>query len=204
MMNIAPYNQRYRLRIVQILVVASIPILALSHTAWAEGSIIREVLELAGFVLLLVCVFGRLWSILYSGGNKNVVLVTSGPYSITRNPLYLFSTLGAVAIGLLFGSIVFALLFGSLTYWILRTTAAGEASFLRSRFGTPYEEYASRVPFFWPNPSLYVESADARFSPKALRATFRDGIFFLGAIPIVEISKHLRSWKLMPDLYPIF
>jgi hypothetical protein len=164
----------------------------------------RMGLELSGYFLLLLCVFGRLWSILYAGGNKNVVLVTSGPYSITRNPLYLFSTFGAVAVGLLFGSMAFALVFGGLTYWILRTTARGEALFLQSRFGSAYDQYANRVPFFWPNISLYVESTDARFNPGALRSTFRDSIFFLAVIPFVEFAEYLRGWKLTPDLYPIF
>lgn len=160
--------------------------------------------ETFGLLLLLVCVFGRLWSILYAGGNKNVVLVTSGAYSVTRNPLYLFSVLGAVAIGLLFGSLMLAFVLGALAYAILYFTARREAEFLRSKFGLKYDEYARRVPFFLPNFNIYVESESTLFHPKALGATFKDGIFFLSVIPLVELTEYLRSQKLMPDIYPVF
>jgi protein-S-isoprenylcysteine O-methyltransferase Ste14 len=52
---------------------------------------IHEFLEMAGVSLALLCVAGRMWSSLYIGSRKNRELVTAGPYSITRNPLYFFS-----------------------------------------------------------------------------------------------------------------
>lgn len=188
----------------QLTCIALIPLFIGTYPIWVEGSVVREVLKLAGLMLLLGCVFGRLWSILYAGGNKNIVLVTSGPYSITRNPLYLFSVLGAAAIGLLFGSLILATILGVATCAILYRTAQREAEFLQSKFGSMYDEYARRVPFFLPNFSLYVDSGIARFHPKALGATFRDSIFFMSVIPLVELTEYLRSQNLMPDTYPIF
>jgi protein-S-isoprenylcysteine O-methyltransferase Ste14 len=82
-----------------------LPLVLLSYPAWVDDSIMFEILELGGITLLLVCTFGRLWSILYSGSKKNVELVTRGPYSISRNPLYLFSSIGAFGIGLMFASL---------------------------------------------------------------------------------------------------
>jgi protein-S-isoprenylcysteine O-methyltransferase Ste14 len=39
----------------------------------------------------------RLWSTLYIGGRKRVVLVSDGPYSLCRNPLYVGTFLIALS-----------------------------------------------------------------------------------------------------------
>ena len=48
-------------------------------------------MSILGFVLVVFGSFGRIWASLYIEGNKTKNLVTSGPFSIVRNPLYFFS-----------------------------------------------------------------------------------------------------------------
>ena len=43
---------------------------------------------------------------LYVGGRKNAELVTTGPYSMMRNPLYFFSLLGVAGVGAQTGSVL--------------------------------------------------------------------------------------------------
>ena len=50
-----------------------------------------RLIEMAGLVLILVCILGRTWCTLYIGGLKKRELVTAGPYSVVRNPLYVFT-----------------------------------------------------------------------------------------------------------------
>jgi len=88
-----------------------------------------------------------------SGQNEKLIatsLNTSGPYALTRNPLYLGNlaiTLGLclIAHDLLLLAIV-AVLF-AVQY---RAIIAAEESFLRQRFGAEYEAWCRRVPRFWP------------------------------------------------------
>ena len=94
----------------------------------------HEYLELAGFGLAILCVAGRAWSILYVGAHKNRRLVMAGPYSMTRNPLYLFSTIGAAGIGLIFGSLVAAAMLGLVSYLVLARMAQKEAAHLPHAF----------------------------------------------------------------------
>jgi protein-S-isoprenylcysteine O-methyltransferase Ste14 len=77
-------------------------------------------------------------------------LNTSGPYALTRNPLYL-GNLG-ITLGLCFIAhdvrvlVLVALLF-ALQY---RAIIAAEEGFLRQRFGAAYDAWCARVPRFWP------------------------------------------------------
>src|SRR4029453_14157849 len=59
----------------------------------------HEMIEWFGIFAILLCIFGRTWTSLYIGGRKNRALLTKGPYSVVRNPLYCFSILGAAGCG---------------------------------------------------------------------------------------------------------
>src|SRR6478736_6292629 len=50
----------------------------------------------------------------------------AGPFSMTQNPLYFFSTVGAAGIGLMFGSVLAAALLGLGSFLVFRFTARKE------------------------------------------------------------------------------
>ena len=54
---------------------------------------VQALLETGGVILILVCIVGRTWCTLYIGGNKKRELITAGPYSVVRNPLYVFTSI---------------------------------------------------------------------------------------------------------------
>ena len=194
-----PVDQRVRIRILQAggLVLAVLALLA--HPMIAGEA--HEAIEMAGVGLVLACIAGRMWSILYIGGRKNADLVTTGPYAMTRNPLYFFSTVGAVGIGLMLGSFVAAAVLGLAAYAVLNATAVREAQYLRTLFGARYDDYARRTPLFWPAPGLYREPQEASFSPGVLRRTFLDGLVFLLAFPLIELVEHLQDAGWLPVLF---
>ncbi len=198
-MRIEPVLQRQRIHILQAGALAALPIFLLSQPSW-DGQA-HEFIEIAGIVLVFACIFGRMWSILYVGSKKNKELVTSGPYSMTRNPLYFFSCIGAVGVGLMYGSVVVALALGLIAYGVLAATAAKEADYLRTMFGPAYEAYSHRTPIFWPKPQLYEDAQEVHFSPKALRKTLLDGILFLAAFPIIETLEYLHASGKLPILF---
>lgn len=193
-----PFAQRKRLFVVQLLSIAAIATLLLSRPAWNEDRTFHEFIEMTGLAFVLVCIFGRLWSILYVGSRKNNELVTNGPYSITRNPLYLFSTIGAAGVGMMFGSIIVATTMGGVTYLVFRMTARKEAAFLQYKFPTQYASYAARTPLFWPNPRLYRDTGETAFSPKALKKTFIDALYFLAIFPAIEGIEYLQTTGHLP------
>ena len=201
-MKSAPVDQRTRIRILQAggLVLASM--MLVTHPL--IGGEAHEVIELTGVALILACIAGRMWSILYIGSRKNRDLITAGPYSMTRNPLYFFSTVGAAGLGLMLGSFVAAGVLGFAAWLVLGTTAVREADYLRSLYGARYDDYARRTPMFWPAPWLYREPREVVFSPAVLRRTFLDGVVFLLAFPVIELVEHLQAAGLLPIFYMLF
>jgi protein-S-isoprenylcysteine O-methyltransferase Ste14 len=125
---------------------------------WTRGGPASAAWTAAG---LLLCIAGqtlRAWVLGQvpdgtSGQNEKLIatsLNTTGPYALTRNPLYLGNL--AITLGLCLIAhdalllVVVALLF-ALQY---RAIIAAEEGFLRERFGAAYDAWCARVPRFWP------------------------------------------------------
>jgi len=198
------FDQHKRLIVVQVAAVMAIVLLLFSKPFLSEGSNGHELMEMGGFGLVLICFLGRLWSILYVGGKKNDELIVMGPFSMTRNPLYFFSTVGAVGIGLIFGSVLAAATLGLASFLVFSFTANREAEFLFGKFGATYTVYAERTPRFWPNPMLYRDQDQLVFSTSALKSTFRDGLYFLAVFPLIETVEHFRAIGVLPTLFSIY
>jgi protein-S-isoprenylcysteine O-methyltransferase Ste14 len=72
-------------------------------------------------------------------------LVTDGPFSFSRNPIYLAGTMLVLGIGLVFG-IVWCLLLAILAaFTVQKVTIEQEERHLQARFGETYLDYARRV-----------------------------------------------------------
>lgn len=126
-------------------------------------------------------------------------MLQDGPYSMTRNPLYFFSTVAVAGIGLMFGAVGYALLLGGAVGLILWMTARREAAFLSGHFGPEFDAYAARTPFFIPDPRLYHSRPVITFETATLRRNLFDAFVFLAFIPLVELVDELKSvlgWSL--------
>jgi len=196
------YDQRWRLWALRILVVAVVVLILIAEPVWRSVSLIHKSIQFSGLALLIAAMLGRLWATLYIGGRKNISLMTSGPYSITRNPLYVFSTMGSIGAGLMFGSLLLAGLLGLGVGIVLYATARGEAVLLRRHFGSAYRHYASRVPLFWPRPSLYQDAISPTFNPLTLKRALGDAVLFVLVIPVAGLIDLLRDTG-MPSLFVI-
>jgi protein-S-isoprenylcysteine O-methyltransferase Ste14 len=141
---------RKRLFVPKLLFWPVIAFALVSQSAYAAGGFWDTTLEVSSFLFLLVGAMGRVWASAYISGRKNTELVTDGPYSMTRNPLYFFSLLAYIGAGLAFAKITVAVAFAVLfllTHW---TTILAEERRLRERYGEQFNDYASRVPRFVP------------------------------------------------------
>jgi len=143
--------------------------------------------EHLGLVSILACILGRAWCSLYIGGRKKQEIVDVGPYSISRNPLYVFSFLGAFGVGAQTGSLVVAVVFAAAAYGVFRVVVGREEA-----FGPPYEAYVSSTPRFLPNLSLWRDADVLSIRPVFFLRTVRDGLVFLLAVPVFESLELLQ------------
>jgi protein-S-isoprenylcysteine O-methyltransferase Ste14 len=147
----------------------------------------HERVESVGFVAMILSIVGRAWCSLYIGGRKKAEIVDRGPYSITRNPLYMFSYLGAFGIGAQSGSLTIGLGFVLAAMAVFYLTVRREEAFLEREFGSVFTAYKARTPRFWPCFSLWRDEEQLTIRPTLFATTIRDGLVFLLAIPIFEM-----------------
>ncbi len=72
-------------------------------------------------------------------------MVTGGPFSFTRNPIYLGNTMLMVGIGLIAGIAWFVLLAPVAALATTKLAIAREERHLEARFGKKYRDYAKKV-----------------------------------------------------------
>lgn len=115
-------------------------------------------------------------------------LVDSGPYALTRNPLYLGTWLGISSLGLVLNLWGALLLPALLALRVLRIIGYEEKS-LRAAFGADYEAYAARVPRLWPRSLADVRRAFGEKSDWLYG--LRGNLFILG-LPIGYLATFWR------------
>lgn len=158
---------------------------------------IHEAIEYAGMALILACILGRGWCAAYIGGLKNRELVTLGPYSMSRNPLYFFSILGAAGVGAQFGSLTLALLAAAITYGVFAVVVHHEEELQDGLHGEDYRLYRATVPRFLPRLAAWQEPATLLVNTRAVRVTLLDSLVFLLSLPVAEGIEHLQTTGLL-------
>jgi len=195
--------QLIRKAVLLAVVIGGLFMMLFMESRWPDHSFWHESIELAGIFFLAICVVGRTWCSLYIGGLKNRSLIDAGPYSITRNPLYVFSVIGAAGVGAQLGSAVIALIAGILVWAVFYILIFSEERHLREQFGVSYEEYVARVPRFLPRFSLWRDAETLTIRPGVVRVTFIDACVFLLSIPIAEGFDYLHEIGVLPVLFRV-
>ena len=196
-------RRQRRLRIGSLRIVAVTLCLAIlfNGSSWAPGSIVPETMAWAGAVLIGIAIGGRVWTRIFLGHRKAWQVVSDGPYSIVRHPLYMFSIIGTVGIGAQSESVVMmlAIVFpvSLILYWMSRVEEAD----LVLRFGDTYRAYQARTPRVWPNPSLWTPSQVTSIDYKMVARTLCESSLMALAIPLFMLLRSAHAAHLIGVLY---
>lgn len=195
----AHYFATHRILVSRVFGVAFF-IAVLSAESMHEGTLVSTALFLVGLVLVGMATIGRLWCSLYISGYKNTELITTGPYSLCRNPLYFFSLLGFAGIG--FASETFTLGIVLAVAMLIGYPAVirREEAVLRERFGAEFEAYCARTPRFVPRLSGYTEPETYTVNPRLFRRTMFDAVWFIWFVGIVEFVEALHEYHIVEPL----
>jgi protein-S-isoprenylcysteine O-methyltransferase Ste14 len=177
----------------------------LTPQSWSEESIPGFVIEEIGLSLIIIGAFGRVWAALYVSGRKGRVLVTAGPYSVCRHPLYLSSLTMGLGIVAALQNLLLLLplaLFHLESYFL---TILAEERELTQRFGPQYEDYRKGVPRLFPAFWRYRRGGDTagwmRISERlVLKCLFESALFVL-IVPVAEAIEKLNVWGVLPLIF---
>lgn len=182
-----------------------IALLLLGDSHWeATSPMTTGVLFMIGCFFVGIASLGRLWCSLYVAGYKNTSLIVVGPYSVCRNPLYFFSMVGAIGVGLATETftipalivIVFALYYP----FVIRH----EEKTLLQLHGQEFEAYLKTVPRFWPKWSLLTEPAEYVVITKTFKKHLFSALWFIWIVGILEFIEVLRELKILDMHFSIY
>ena len=152
-----PY--RVRLPLTAVCLMTGLGLAILSEPRFPSESAHHWLFTTGGSALLLAGILLRVWATASICSRKSRELVISGPYSLSRNPLYIGTFLivgGFLALWHSATLLIFSL--PPLLLYIFGVVPA-EERLLASRFGNTFSEYVCRVPRWIPNPLHYMHES---------------------------------------------
>jgi protein-S-isoprenylcysteine O-methyltransferase Ste14 len=146
-----------------------------------------------GFALVAVACLGRIWCSVYIAGHKDEVLVTTGPFARCRHPLYSFSILGALGLGLTSRSPLLCVAVLAVIAGLVIYAASCEEQFLADAFPEEFEAYVAATPnLWWPARSNAPLPAQLDVRPAVFWKAILDASAFLGLYLLVNLASAFR------------
>ncbi len=185
-------------------VLGFIAILLFTEHSWPEDSLVDILLGMSGIILIAIGTFGRLWSSLYVAGYKTTRLITEGPYSITRNPLYFFSFIGSLGVAITSEMITVVVLYCviyTLYYpWVIKS----EEQRLLKIHQAEFADYCRNVPRFWPRLALLREPDYYSFNTRLFRRAVFDSMVFFLMYVFLELLERLHEIHWLPTWWHLY
>lgn len=197
------HRRRFRWRgtVAALLLVPSGVVTILSTPLVAESSWLDLGIDALAWASFVAGAAFRFWATLYIGGRKEAFLVTDGPYSVCRNPLYVGSLLLAVATGLFLKSLLFAVALTLVAVLYMLTTVPVEEEFLRARYRTDYDSYVRRVPRYWAAFRGFHSRSQLTVDLHALRLECARASRWVWLPLLGESQAHLRGHPWWPQMF---
>jgi protein-S-isoprenylcysteine O-methyltransferase Ste14 len=194
---------RSRILVSRLFALGILLLLAFTTHSFVEDSPLDLFMEISGLLLLSVASLGRLWALMYISGNKTSELITVGPYSLVRHPLYLFSLIGAVGLGLASESGVILALVVLFYAFYYPFTMLDEERKLTGIYGDAYLAYMRRVPRLIPAFAGYREPKHFNVKTSTFVRNFSDAMWFVWAFALLHLIEQLHIWAILPTPWRI-
>ncbi len=176
-----------------------------STSAWEiRHTEIAEAFFCAGVILVGIAALGRMWCSVYIAGYKHGTLITEGPYSLCRNPLYVFSFLGSVGVGLSSETLLIPTIIGIAFVSYYPLVVRKEEEQLLKVHGEKYQAYLESVPRFLPSFKGFVEPTDYVVKPTVFRRHLTSAVWFIWIPAAAEFVEMLHREAMIPSLFSIY
>jgi protein-S-isoprenylcysteine O-methyltransferase Ste14 len=158
----------------------------------------------AGFLCVAAACLGRIWCSAFIAGRKDVALVTTGPYAWCRHPLYAWSLLAGLGLGLATQTWLWPVLAVAVLGLLFSREIPREERLLAQRHGAAFTAYAARTPALWPRrPTAVTQVSEIQLRPDLFRKAFLDAGTMLVLFGLVTLFAALRRSGSLPTLLPL-
>jgi len=203
-MDLGHIIKKKRIFLTRMFVAAVGVLLLFSGSRWEMMELYGTILFAVGVVMVGVATVGRLWCNLYICGYKSGKLITVGPYSMCRNPLYFFSLIGAIGLGLVTETVsiplIFLVVFSVYYPFVIRAEEKG----LRQVHGREFQRYCEEVPKFIPAFRRLQEPQEYLVKARIFRRSLFDAACFIWLIAVLEIIEALHELNILPVLVKLY
>ena len=195
---------KYRIKITQFLGTILLLLTLFSHKNLEDIPAIADIIFICGITLVGIGTIGRIWCALYISGYKDRILIQSGPYSICRHPLYFFSLLGGLGIGLATETLTVPviILIGFILFYPLLMDH--EEKSLSKIFGKEFQSYFQRTPKFFPKFSLFNTPEECNVGIKVFTRELIRSFFFIWMIGLLELMEVIQQSGTVPTLFSLY
>jgi protein-S-isoprenylcysteine O-methyltransferase Ste14 len=187
-------------RRVPLLIAAAVfgPFFLLVAPRWSDP--VQHLIQIFGITMIVVFIVGRTWCYMFVASHKTYEVMTSGPYSIIRNPLYAFSVVGGAGTGALFGALAFSVALGGAVAIILYRRSLEEEKAMLALHGDLYRQYMNNVPRFLPRHLSWQSPQLPLAKPQTASRTFVDACLVLLILPCALYTRYLQETGIIPVL----
>ncbi len=201
------FNFIFRIRgmLGSLLFIPALVVFVFSKPLWQPHGFLEFVLNMTGWLCFVLYIHFRLWATLYIGGIKDKSLAPQGPYSVTRNPLYVGSFFLVLALSFLLKSLtLFGITLAMCLIYSWRVVKIEEI-YLEKKFGEDFKTYRQKTPRFLPRFNLHRSADFISVEFKALRHEARrvwGAILFIPLILQLLILLRTTPWLPHPLTLP--
>ena len=168
---------------------------------WSAESYVAFIMEASGFLFLLVGLIIRIWCVFYIGGKKSKEIITTGPYSLCRNPLYMGTFILAIGVGLSFENLLMFALVPVIILPVHLVAIRAEETRLEEAFGEQYRLYKQKVPRLWPSFSNYSSPDSIDINVRAIWRITGNTVAVLLLPWIEDLLEVLHHHGIVPVLW---
>lgn len=194
-----------RIIITRLFVFLLLILLVITGSRWeTRAPLVSGVLFVSGCLLAGIASLGRLWCSLYIAGHKTRSLVVQGPYSLCRHPLYFFSFLGGIGVGLASETLTIPAVIIAVFIIYYPFVIRFEEEKMRTLHGQLYEDYCRQIPRFWPRWSRLTEPEEYCVFPKTFRKHLLSALIFIWMLGVLELIEMFRELDMFPTFLSVY
>ncbi len=187
-----------RLRVIQTWYVIVLLLVAVTERPWAHHWS-GQLASIAGLLLMTGAALGRVWTSMFIAGHKEERLVTAGPYSLCRHPLYALSLVGGLGVGLASRSAVILLITLALLVLLHLHAMRIEEQTLRARYGEEFRGYCEEVPLLMPRSLAARTPNEVHINVRLYWKAFLDAGSFIALYAVIAALDGLRAANRLPS-----